>query len=157
MRSAIWMFMAVIGSVLALECCSNPVEPDSIWNLDREGEWIWFVKSNHVSIADTYHANHYAFVTLLDCRPFHMDTTRSVMFVSAVGDTEWIRPIGLHFSVPMIPEYNYGGASIFLSDLPFPVSNDGALNVGTEPSSVKAIYYHEWDRTEIQVTATVKP
>ena len=150
------MIVASFLSV-ALAFCSNPVKPDSIWNLDREGESMWFVKRDHVSITDTYHISDYTYVTLLDSRVFWRDSTQSVMFVSSIGDTERVRPFPIFFGRPMIPEYNYGGATIYLSDLPDPVPGDGALEVGSESGTIEAIYYHEWDGRYYQLSAKVKP
>ncbi len=157
MRPAFPMIVASLILVLATVYCSNPVEPDSIWNLNREGESMWFVNRDHIAITDTYHINDYAYITLIDKGPFWSGTTGSVMFVSAIGDTERIQPFILHFHVPMSSEDNFGGASIYLSDLPYALPGDGALEVGTEPGIIKAFYYHEWSRREIQVSATVRP
>ena len=89
--------------------------------------------------------------------PFWMDTTRSLTFISSVGDTERVRPIPLHISVPMIPEESFGGAAMHLRDLSPPLPHDGVLDVGNTGGTISAIYSHYSSQHTSQVTASIKP
>ena len=102
MRSSSHLLSIATILAIGLTFCTNPTEPDTIWDLNREGESLWFVLSDHTTITDEFKIKRYAYVTIYDLRTFWMDTTRSLTFISSVGDTERVRPIPLHFSIPMI-------------------------------------------------------
>ncbi len=157
MRLAIRRSAAVSTIALIMICCGNPVEPDSIWTIDREGEWIWFVKSDHKTPTDTVHINQYAHISLYDYALNPADTTRSIMFISSIGDSERVRPFTIGFNVVTSSDMNYAGASIYLRDNPYSRPGDGALDVGKDAGTIKVIYYHRWTRDELQISATVRP
>jgi len=137
--------------------CSNPIKPDTIWDIQHENDGIWWVLSDHQTITTQYNILDYAYLTIMDSPSFEQDTTLSVTFVSAIGDTEIVRPYRLHFSVPRIAEINIGGASIYLRDLTYPLIGDHVLDVGNTASQIKAIYRHIWNGTTYSITVNITP
>lgn len=142
---------------IGLAFCSKPTKPETIWDISQEGESLWFVQSDHVTITDKFRIKDYSYVTIINNRTFWRDTTRSLTFISSVGDTERVRPFPLHFSVPMIPENHIGGASIYLRDFSASTPDNGVLDVGNSSGTITAIYQHHSPQRISQVIASIKP
>ncbi len=156
-----------INTILFISCClfitvnivtcSNPVKPDTIWDIKREGDSIWFVKDNHTTITNIFKSNKYAYITVIDVALFGGDTPVTLLFTSAIGDTETVNFYDLYFNVPLFSEDSIGGTNIFLRNRPTPVIGDGALDVGQNKTEISAVYYHGWRGQLLKVTATVVP
>lgn len=133
--------------------CESSTGPEKIWR--RDNEYIWFVSPDHVTIRLKYRIKEYAYLTILDDRVFRADTTRSVQFISAIGDTEYVRPYDI--STMIAHHLEDGGTSIYLSNSIEPIINNRILEVGTSTSEIIANYQSVYLQSTISVTATTYP
>ena len=84
MRSSIHLISIAALLTIGMAFCASPTEPDSIWDIDREGESLWFVLNDHTTMTDEYRIGRYAYVTILDLRTFWRDILRSCVLISDI-------------------------------------------------------------------------
>ncbi len=138
---------------LGLVFCSAPTEPDSFQNQRLSGEKFWFVQADHYYLQSTYSIDSYAYVTLLA-----FDSTPSVTFVSAIGDTEqvYLHAVNPGHGVAYYEEGPRGG-SIYLRRGGDGIPHDGIFHVGVSESLMEAIYYQSAEHIPLSITATIRP
>jgi len=143
-----------LAFMLGLAFCNNPTETSpTIWDLDSH--IMYFVARDHKTVKDTYRIGGDAYVTILDIRSFGTDTTKSLTFVSSIGDTERVAPYLLPQFGPSFGDY-YGGGSIPLLNNSHPAIDDGMLDVGDSVGTITAIYEMPNHFTH-SIAADIKP
>ena len=137
-----------------LASCSSPTDPSpTIWDLDSH--IMYFVARDHKTVKDTYRIGGDAYVTILDIRSFGTDTTKSLTFVSSIGDTERVAPYLLPQFGPSFGDY-YGGGTIPLLNSSHPAIDDGMLDVGDSVGTITVIYEMPNHFTH-SIAADIKP